>query len=196
MDRPTGPPLDAEYQLETFLRHSALHSDTSHPLGDIDVNQSETVPELPEHGTTLVTSGRAPTASTSDDKDTDTHRTHSILGKRASGGDTPKLEIDQGQKGDQSACQSKSSFQSQGVNVEGIGEGRQRAMGQASQELATTLGDAAALGEDQETCLPGHEPDIGSTDVSAQPSAGSLKDGRSKGDPRPSNQSNSLSLWH
>ena len=194
MDRQTGSSPDAEYQLETFLRHSASHSNTSHPLEDVDVNQSGNVRELPEHGTTIVTNGYASTASTSDDDNIDRRHACSVMSRRESKGDAPKLEVDQSQEGDESGYQGKSSFQTQAVIVQGTGEGSPWATGQASQELATTLGNAADLNGDQETSLLGHEPDVGSADVSVRHSVEPVKDGRCKEDPKPSNQSDQVSL--
>ena len=194
MDRQTGSSPDAEYPLETFPRHSFLHSNTSHPLEDIDVNQSGNGRELPEHGTTVVTNGHASIALTSDDENIDRRNAYSAMSRRARKGDAQRLEVDQRQQEDEPGHQGKSSSGTQAVIVQGPGESSPRAMGQASQELVTTLGDAADLGGDRETSLLDHESDVGSADVSVRHSVESVKDGRCKEDPRPRNQSNPLSL--
>ena len=187
MDRPRGSPPDAAYQLETFIRHSALHSDSSHPLRDIDVNQSETVPELLEDGTTVVTNSRTSIAHAADDENRDRHQTYSVTDRRPFRGDAPTLEIGQSQGGDES---SKSSSPNQAVSVQETGEGRPWTMGQANQELATKPEDAATFNGEQET----HEPAVRNAGVPVRLSIELEEDEHSEENPRTSNQSNSLSL--
>ena len=214
MDGQTGFSPDTEYQLETFIRDSGLHSDSSYPLEDIDVNRSESVRELPEHGTTAVANGHASLSLISNDVNIDRPHAYSVTGRRASRLDAPKLEVDQSQEGDEPGVQGQSSFQTQAGLARGAGEGSPWAMGQARQglattpeyaadlggdqetsfELATTLEYAADLGGDQETSLLSHEPHVGSADVSARHSVESVRDGRCKKGPRPSNERNPSSL--
>ena len=193
MDGQTGFTSSAEYQPETFTRDSDLHSDSSYPLEDIDVNRSGSVRELPEHGTTVVTNGHASIASIADDENIDRRHTHSVMSRRESSGDARKLEGDQSQEGHESGYQGKSSFETQAVTAQGTGEFRPRAMVQANQELASTLGDAANLGEDHATSILDHEPNMRNADDSVRHSVESAKDEFSEEDPRPSKWSNPLS---
>ena len=194
MDGQTGFSPDAEYQFETFMRDSDLHSDSSYPLEDIDVNRSGSVRELPEHGTTAVANGHASVSLISNDVNIDRPHAYSVTGRRASRLDAPKLEVDQSQEGDEPGNQGQSSFQTQAGLVRGAGEGSTWAIGQGRQETGTTLEYAADLSGDQETSLLTHEPHVESADVSARHSAESVRDGHCKKGLRPSNKSNPSSL--